>query len=56
MKYIFYDKLDDETLKYISAEDEEEAWVLLTQRHSNMGKGAISVENAKERYKLNSVK
>ncbi len=29
-KYIFYDTLDDETLKCINAEDEEEAWVLLT--------------------------
>lgn len=37
---------------FIKAEDEEEAWVLLTQRHSNMGKGVISVDNAKERYKL----
>lgn len=36
----------------IKAEDEEEAWALLPQRHSDMGKGGIRPEDAKERYKL----
>lgn len=38
---------------FIKAEDEDDAWVELTQRHSNMGKGFISIDNAKKRYKLN---
>lgn len=54
-KYYFTDtqKYNDEyeTL-IIKADDEEEAWILLTQRHSNMGKGAIRVEDAKLRYIL----
>lgn len=51
-RYTFYDTIANEFLKYIEADDEHDAWILLTQRHSDMGKGAIRVEEAKKRYEL----
>lgn len=51
-RYTFHDTVKNETLKYIEADNEHDAWVLLTQRHSAMGNGAIRYEDVKERYKL----
>lgn len=48
-RYTFHDTIANETLKYIEADNEHDAWILLTQRHSDMKKGAIIVEEAKKK-------